>query len=68
MNFNFPHDLNGNRQNHWDVQDATRDFYPGKGPSSSSSPNIAFLDQRMEKLEKLIHSLVQVNGQGARKW
>ena len=68
MNWNSSHDLNGNRKNHWDAQDAARDFYTGLGPSSHSSPNIVFLDQRMEKLENLIHSLVQANGQGAKRW
>ena len=43
-------DVNGNRPNHTNARPATGDF-----PYS----NAAFLDQRMDRLEKMIQGLVQ---------
>ena len=59
--------MNGNRANHSDAWPMARDFQTQQGPSS----NITFLDQRMDRLEKLIQNLVQGNnnyGQGPKRW
>ena len=71
QNFNFPRDQNGNRPNHSDARPVMRDFRTGGGHSSQNNSNIDFLDQRMDRIEKLIQNLVQDNnnfGQGFRRW
>ena len=48
-----------------------RDFRTGEGHSSQNPSNIDFLDQRIDRIEKLIQNLVQDNnnfGQGFRRW
>ena len=60
-------DINGNRPNHSDARHVARDFQAGQGPSS----NVDFLDHRIDRLEKMIHSLVQNNNnycQGPKRW
>ena len=58
------HDLNGNRPNHSDATPVTEQFHTGPG----TSQNHDFLGHRLDRLEKLIHSLVQDKGQGLRRW
>jgi len=58
-------------KNHSGAMPVARDFREGKGPSSKNPQKFAFLDQRMDRIEKLIQSLVQENnnyGQGPKRW
>ena len=66
-NYEFSHDYNGNRRNA-DVPPVARDFQPEQGLSSKGSPNMAFLDQRIDRIEKLIQGLVQDKSQGLKRW
>ena len=64
----YHQDQNGNRFNHSDAHPVTGNFHAGEGPYAQNSPNVTFLDQRIDRLEKLIQGLVQNKGQGPRRW
>ena len=61
--FHPGYDMNGNRPNHSDARHVKGDFQAGH----RSDSHVAFLDQRIDRLEKLITSFVQ-NGQGTKRW
>jgi len=67
QNGNFHCDQNGNRSNYSDARPVTGDFQEGERHYAQRSPNMTFLDKRIDRLEKLIQNFVQDKGQGPKR-